>query len=65
MDHINMDVHGKLSSALGHPAIIDIGADAARLRMVKSKEEIEVIKIGAATADVGGHACREVRMGTP
>ena len=32
--------------------------------MIKSDEEIEVIKLGAETADIGGLACREaVREG--
>ena len=38
--------------------LVDIGADTARQRMIKSQEEIEVIKVGAATADIGGEACR-------
>ena len=38
--------------------LVDVGADTARQRMIKSQEEIEVIKVGAATADIGGEACR-------
>ena len=38
--------------------LVDIGVDTARQRMIKSQEEIEVIKVGAATADIGGEACR-------
>ena len=32
--------------------------DTAKQRMVKSAEEIEIIKLGAATADIGGEACK-------
>ena len=54
--------------------MVDVSKVTARQRMIKSKEEIEVeislicrcklqvalqvIKLGAATADIGGWACR-------
>ena len=38
--------------------LVDVGVDTARQRMVKSEEEIEIIKLGAATADIGGEACK-------
>jgi creatinase len=37
---------------------MDVGVDTARQRMFKSDEEIEIIKLGAATADIGGEACK-------
>ena len=37
---------------------MDLGVDTARQRMFKSEEEIEIIKLGAATADIGGEACK-------
>ena len=37
---------------------MDVGVDTARQRMFKSNEEIEIIKLGAATADIGGEACK-------
>ena len=37
-----------------------------RLRMVKSEEEIALIREGARIADIGGHACREaIAVGVP
>lgn len=43
---------------------MDVGEATARQRMIKSPEEIEVIRLGAATADIGGEACRAaVRAG--
>jgi len=58
-DHMNLDTKRKLSSLLPDCTLVDIGKVTARQRMFKSKEEIEVIKLGAATADIGGWACRE------
>ena len=45
-------------AALPQCELVDVGEAAARQRMIKSPEEIEVIKLGAATADIGGEACR-------
>ena len=45
-------------AALPQCELVDIGGDTARQRMIKSPEEIAVIKVGAATADIGGEACR-------
>lgn len=59
MDHINMQAYRKLDSALDDATLVDIGEAAARQRMIKSSEEIDVIKLGAATAEVGGAACWE------
>jgi creatinase len=41
---------------LGGPELVDIAPDTMAARMVKSAEEIELIKGGAHTADVGGAA---------
>ena len=48
----------KLQTALPQCQLVDVAGDTARQRMIKSPEEIEVIKVGAATADIGGEACR-------
>ena len=48
----------KLQTALPQCQLVDVAVDTARQRMIKSPEEIEVIKVGAATADIGGEACR-------
>ena len=37
---------------------MDVGLATSEQRMIKSDEEIEVIKLGAETADIGGEACR-------
>ena len=38
---------------------MDVGLATSEQRMIKSEEEIKVIKLGAETADIGGEACRE------
>ncbi|KKJ75825.1 creatininase [Kiloniella litopenaei] len=65
-DHINIDNKNKMAAALGSPEFVDIGAPTMRMRMIKSVEEIEIIKHGAATADIGGAACAEaIAVGVP
>lgn len=58
-DHMNIQTKRKLESLLPGCNLVDVGEAAARIRMVKSREEIEVTKLGAATADIGGAACRD------
>ena len=48
----------KLGSILGECNLMDVGLETSIQRMIKSSEEIEIIKLGAATADVGGAACK-------
>ena len=55
-DHITMERLSKLKAALPNAEIVDIAPGAMRLRMVKSAEEIALIKNGAAVCDVGGAA---------
>ena len=50
--------HRKLQSALTGCDLVDVGLATSEQRMIKSEEEIEVIKLGAETADIGGFACR-------
>jgi len=57
-DHLSLDNHQKLQSIVPESILVDVGVDTARQRMVKSEEEIEIIKLGAATADIGGEACK-------
>ena len=47
----------KLSGVLADCHLVDVGLDTSVQRMIKSEEEMAVIKLGAATADVGGAAC--------
>ena len=65
-DHINIDNKNKMAAALGSPEFVDIGVSTMRMRMLKSAEEIAIIKHGAATADIGGAACAEaIAVGVP
>merc|ERR1719495_769560 len=57
-DHLSFDNHKKLQSIVPESILVDVGVDTAKQRMVKSEEEIEIIKLGAATADIGGEACK-------
>ncbi len=53
-DHITLDVKEKLVSIFNFSIFNDISKDLMKLRMIKSKEEIEIIKDGARIADLGG-----------
>jgi len=57
-DHLSLQQHQKLGSILGECNLMDVGLETSIQRMIKSSEEIEIIKLGAATADVGGAACK-------
>ena len=48
----------KLGSILSDCDLTDVGLETSIQRMIKSNEEMEIIKLGAATADVGGAACK-------
>lgn len=55
-DHMTLAARDKALELLGMPELLDIAPDTMFARMVKSAEEIELIKGGAHTADVGGFA---------
>jgi len=57
-DDISLQNLEKLKSALPGTKFVDISVVAMRMRMVKSAEEIAVIKDGARIADLGGEACK-------
>lgn len=57
-DHLNLEMHAKFSAAFEGASIIDIAPATMKLRMVKSAEEIVLIKEGARIADHGGEAIR-------
>jgi len=59
-DHINLENLKKLQDALAEAELVDISKMTMRQRMVKSAEEIELIRNGAQVADIGGAACVEV-----
>jgi len=65
-DHVNLQNLEKLKTALPGTEFVDISAATMRMRMVKSDEEIALIKHGAQIADIGGAACVEaIAVGVP
>ncbi|MGB0386720.1 MAG: M24 family metallopeptidase [Ardenticatenaceae bacterium] len=65
-DHVNLDSYHKFHAALPDAELVDIGKGTMRMRMIKSAEEIAVIRNGARVADIGGAACAEaIAEGVP
>ncbi len=58
-DHLTLAMRDQLSTFLSNPEIIDITEHTMKLRMIKSDNEIELIRQGARIADVGGAAIRD------
>jgi creatinase len=58
-DHVTLDMRSKLEDAFPGVEMIDVARSAMQRRMVKSAEEIVLIKNGTRTADIGGAACAE------
>ena len=54
-DHVTLDVKDKLNSIFSFSLFKDISKQLMSLRMIKSKEEIRIIKDGARIADIGGN----------
>ena len=52
-DHVTLDIKGKLNSIFNLSNFKDISKDLMNLRMIKSHEEIDIIKNGARIADLG------------
>jgi len=52
-DHITLEVENKLKSIFSFSNFSDISKKLMKLRMIKSKEEIDIIKNGARIADIG------------
>jgi len=57
-DHLNLEMHSKFKVAFEGADLTDIAPATMKLRMVKSAEEIVLIKEGARIADHGGEAIR-------
>ncbi|MFH5822851.1 aminopeptidase P family protein [Georgenia sp. AZ-5] len=57
-DTLSLDAHAKFQALFEGAELVDVAQDAMRQRMVKSAEEIEVIKHGARIADLGGEAIK-------
>ena len=65
-DHVNLSLFEKLQDSLTNSEMIDISQACMKLRMIKSNEEIELIRQGARIADIGGSACVEaISEGVP
>ena len=63
-DHLTLVGRKKLDDLVGPIQVSDMSAEITNARMVKSAEEIELIKGGAHIADIGGEAIRDaVRLG--
>ena len=55
-DHLTIKQNEKLNQFLKPKQAIDVSSDIMKLRMIKSEEEMELIRAGASIADVGGAA---------
>ena len=63
-DHLTIDMQSKIKSIFTDTELINIAPDAMKQRMIKSKEEIELIKSGSKVADVGARALvKKIRIG--
>ena len=63
-DHLTIERHQNVKDSLGNPEIIDIALSTMLQRMIKSEEEITLIKSGAKIADIGGEALvKEIKVG--
>ena len=58
-DHLTLEGRAKLDAAVPGVELVDATPATMRRRMVKSAEEIDVIRNGARIADIGGAACVE------
>ena len=52
-DHLTLEMMSKVKSIFTFSTFKDVSKDLMNLRMIKSKEEIEIIKNGARIADLG------------
>ncbi|MDC3024979.1 aminopeptidase P family protein [Candidatus Pelagibacter sp.] len=53
-DHVSIDIKDKINSLFTFSVFNDVSKDLMFLRMIKSDEEIKIIKHGARIADLGG-----------
>ena len=52
-DHVTLEVKEKFKSLFSSSKFSDVSKDLMQLRMIKSSEEIDIIKNGARIADIG------------
>lgn len=58
-DHMTMLVKSKFEAALPGADLVDVSDAVMTQRMIKSEEEIALIRSGAGVADLGGEAIRD------
>ena len=58
-DHITLQQNEKLKEFLNPKQVKDVSQDIMKIRMIKSLEEMDLIRGGAAIADIGGSAIIE------
>ena len=64
-DHMTLAARESMAEFLSGVEACDLNREVMALRMIKSAEEIDLIKGGARTADNGGEAIRDaIRVGT-
>ena len=59
-DFVHLDGYRKFSHALPNAKFVDVSQPTMKMRMLKSPEEVELIKQGARIADLGGEAAVKV-----
>src|SRR5690606_16203135 len=57
-DTLTLHVREQVQNAFPDASLIDVSRDMMRQRMIKSAEEIEVIKHGTRIGDIGGAAIK-------
>jgi len=60
LDFVFLDSYRKFSYALPNAKFVDVSQPTMKMRMLKSLEEIELIKQGAPIADLGGEVAVKV-----
>jgi len=56
-DHVSLDMREKLAKTFPKSSFSDVAVATMGQRMIKSDEEIAVIRDGAQVGDIGGEAC--------
>lgn len=63
-DFVTLDNYRKFTDALPNAKFVDVGQSTMKMRMLKSAEEIELIRQGARIADLGGEAvAKAIKVG--
>jgi len=62
-DHVTIEIKEKLNSLFSFSKFKDVSKDLMKLRIIKSKEEIEIIRNGAKIADIGaGEIVKHIKV---